>query len=156
MNSEAASETQYKDSKPHFTKYRKDAKIMLRRKLLSVLLALALVVSMAVPALAVSGTWEGIDYRLTASYSVSSGTASFWCEAGAPTVWARPTVNILPEDINVTGAESENQNTVGSTATTSVSNRAYSELYGIYVYGEIVSIYAKGFIGSNFAAYGYF
>ena len=67
-----------------------------------------------------------------------------------------PTVNILPEDINVTGAESENQNTVGSTATTSVSNRAYSELYGIYVYGEIVSIYAKGFIGSNFAAYGYF
>ena len=83
MNSEAASETQYEDSKPHFTKYRKDAKIMLRRKLLSVLLALALVVSMAVPALALndsrtsSGSHEGYQYTCSVSATDTRASGSF-------------------------------------------------------------------------------
>ncbi len=65
MNSEAASETQYEDSKSQLSTYRKDDKIMLKRKLLSVLLALVLVVSMAVPALAASGsgTHGGYNYN---------------------------------------------------------------------------------------------
>lgn len=57
MNRDTASETQYEDSKSHFTNYRSDDKIMLMRKLLSVFLALVLVVSLAVPALAAS--WSG-------------------------------------------------------------------------------------------------
>ena len=154
MNREAASETQYEDSKSHFTNYRSDDKIMLKRKVLTLLLALVLVVSMAVPALAAS--WGGIEYSLTGSHSVSSGTAKFWCEAGAPKVWAQPTVNILPEDINVTGTATQYQNTAGPTATTTVTNRAYSELYGVYTYGEIVYVYAKGYIGSNYVTAGYF
>ena len=54
MNRDTASETQYQDSESHLSTYRKDNKSMLRRKLLPVLLALVLVVSMAVPALAAS------------------------------------------------------------------------------------------------------
>ena len=56
MNRDAASETQYEDSKSQLSTYRKDDKIMLKRKLLSVLLALVLVVSMAVPAFAARTT----------------------------------------------------------------------------------------------------
>lgn len=52
MNSDAASETQHIDSVQHFALLRKECIIMLKRKLLSVLLALVLVVSMAVPTLA--------------------------------------------------------------------------------------------------------
>ena len=51
MNRDTASETQYEDSKSHLSTFNK---IMLKRKLLSLLLALVLVVSMAVPALAAS------------------------------------------------------------------------------------------------------
>lgn len=76
MNSEAASETQYEDSKSHLSNYRKDDKIMLKRKLLSVLLALALVVSMAIPALAASGsgTYNGSSY----SYEATDKTTSIY------------------------------------------------------------------------------
>ena len=56
MNSEAASETQYEDLKSQLSTYRKADKIMLKRKFLSVLLALVLVVSMAVPAFAARTT----------------------------------------------------------------------------------------------------
>ena len=52
MNRDTASKTQYEDSKSHLSNYRKDDKIMLKRKLLSVLLALVLVASMAIPVFA--------------------------------------------------------------------------------------------------------
>ena len=99
MNSEAASETQYEDSKSQLSTYRKDDKIMLKRKLLSVLLALVLVVSMAVPALAASGsgTYNGSSYSYEATdqttriygrftYGISTSVSvhvnlTMWCSA---------------------------------------------------------------------------
>ena len=79
MNSEAASETQYEDSKSHLSTYRKDNKSMLRRKVLTLLLALVLVVSMAVPALAASwsGTYGGVRYDLYISKGVTTASARF-------------------------------------------------------------------------------
>lgn len=79
MNRDAASETQYEDSKSQLSTYRKDDKIMLKRKLLSVLLALVLVVSMAVPALAAphSGNYGGVSYTLTTGQAVTTGYAEF-------------------------------------------------------------------------------
>ena len=74
MNSEAASETQYEDSKSQLSTYRKDDKIMLKRKLLSLLLALVLVVGMAIPAFAnpIYGYWEGFNYTLSLYFNTST------------------------------------------------------------------------------------
>ena len=79
MNRDAASETQYEDSKSQLSTYRKDDKIMLKRKLLSVLLALVLVVSMAVPALAASwsDTYGGVIYNLNITKGVTTASARF-------------------------------------------------------------------------------
>ena len=83
MNRDAASETQYEDSKSQLLTYRKDDKIMLKRKLLSVLLAMVLIFSLAVPALAVdgsrtkNGSHEGYQYTATVSATATSSSGSF-------------------------------------------------------------------------------
>ena len=149
MNSEAASETQYEDSKPHFTKYRKDAKIMLRRKLLSVLLALALVVSMDVPALAVSGTWGGINYTLSAYLNAdgSSVTMTIHNASAEVTAEGRGLIYVLIDDANYYGRWSSATDDISATA--SVSNLVYDN-EGYYKSGAIIRVEGKGYIGTNY------
>ena len=151
MNREAASETQYEDSKSHLSTYRKDNKSMLRRKLLPVLLALVLVVSMAVPALAASwsGTWDAFNCVLTASRSTTSGTATMKVTNINVNVEvrARASVNVLILGGNYAGYWRSANGAM--TATTTVDNYYYDS-EGVMYSGAIVTVTAKGYVGSNY------
>ena len=152
MNSEAASETQYEDSKPHFTKYRKDAKIMLRRKLLSVLLALVLVVSMAVPALAVSGNWGGMNYSLTAHYNTSLSSITMSVSNATVKVYAAGRGYIYALGLNQrawNGWYRTGSSINSTTATHYIQNYIYVANGTLYT-GTIEAIEGKGYIGEDF------
>ena len=80
----------------------------MKRKLLSVLLALALVVSMAVPALANpwSGEWGGVQFEFSANKRSSSGTVTMRAtnvNVGV-NAGARATVEVLILGQNLTGS----------------------------------------------------
>lgn len=142
MNSDAASETQYEDSKSQLSTYRKDDKIMLKRKVLTLLLALVLVVSMAVPAFArtYSGRDEGgVIYTITIVDQETSGSARF--QYGA-------TVNVtLYGSAIVTPADGSS--VVANRATGSGAGSAYVSLTnGTYGSTPISAIVATAYAGT--------
>ena len=142
MNSEAASETQYEDSKSQLSTYRKDDKIMLKRKVLTLLLVLVLVVSMAVPAFAFygSGTISGKPWTtetwLTSSYASAKTaytgdylisvnmTAYGWCNMHGSDI-AIPRSNSGYKSCEVYGG---NQVSIDGTSSTHACNIYYGYL----------------------------
>ena len=147
MNREAASETQYEDSKSHLSTYRKDDKIMLKRKLLSVLLALVLVVSMAVPAFA--AYWGGINYTLSANLNATRSSVTMTIHNATAEVRAegRGLIYVLIDDANYYGRWTSA--TAGISATASVSNLVYDN-EGYYKSGAIIRVEGNGYIGTNY------
>ena len=157
MNSEAASETQYEDSKSQLSTYRKDDKIMLKRKVLTLLLALVLVVSMAVPAFAASytdtGSWGGVIYTMKIVRGVTSASAKFTYGATAwVTVQARAIVVLDDTGENAYGE----RQTVSAmtTATAYMNNYGYSNSQQTMLTGEIAMVVYTGDVAGNVACSG--
>lgn len=148
MNSEA--ETQYEDSKSHLSTYRKDNKSMLKRKLLSLLLALVLVVSMAVPALAAS--WGGMNYSLTANYNTSLSSIKMSVTNATVQVSAsgRGYVYALGLNQRMWGGWYRTTSSINSsTAIHYIQNHIYDANGTLYT-GTIEAIEGKGYIGVNY------
>ena len=131
-------------------KIKTERMLVMKRKLLSVLLALALVVSMAVPALANpwSGEWGGVQFELSANKRSSSGTVTMRAtnvNVGV-NAGARATVEVLILGQNLTGS----WNTVyGDMIATSTVNNYVYDAEGNLHSGGIVTLAAKGYVGSN-------
>ena len=154
MNSDAV-EPQQNATNLNFTNMRKECIIMLKRKLLSVLLALVLVVGMAVPALAASwgGTWGGHPYTLSVSHNTSSASATFTYNPGPEvTVYGTAIVTLLPNDEYAYG--NRTSATGPATATTRMDNYGYSEIYQTWMQGAILRVAATGYVGVNYVVSG--
>ena len=125
----------------------------MKRRLLSVLLALVLIICMAVPALAASrtfsGNWGGATYWLTINRSTSSASAKFEYGATAQvTVYGTALVSLLPNDEHAYG--NRTSATGATVATTYMDNYGYSETYQTWMQGEILMVATTSYVGSNY------
>ena len=151
MNRDTASKTQYEDSKSHLSNYRKDDKIMLKRKLLSVLLALVLVVSMAVPALAASGSGTdrttGYTYNYTLNVASTYARSFFNYEISTAAVQTRMTTSLYASSVAFYFSDSDSAYGMGS-VTLQMGNSYYDgttgTTYTCRVTSAAVNNYASG------------
>ena len=118
----------------------------MKRKLLSVLLALVLVVSLAVPALAVSGTWGGINYTFSPYLNATTSTVKMEIHNATAEVTAKGQglIYVLIDDANYYGRWVTSTDANSVTAT--VSNLVYDN-EGNYKAGAIIQLTAVGLIG---------
>lgn len=119
---------------------------MTKRKILSAVLALVLVVSLAAPAFAAS--WGGIGYDLIPNLGATSSKVTMQTHNVTVSVTAkgRAYVHILQTDDYAWGNWSSASGT--SSATAYVNNYVYDD-YGTLYTGTILNLKAQGYIGSN-------
>lgn len=122
----------------------------MKRKLLSVLLALVLVLSMAVPALAnpISGYWEGFNYTLSLYFNTSTSRVTMSVDKTVQvTAKGRAYVYALAPGERMWGYWYSATNPYSSlTATVYVNNYVYDANGTLYT-GTIERVEGKGLIG---------
>ena len=124
----------------------------MKRKLLSVLLALVLVLGMAVPAFAksISGSWGGIGYTLSLNYNTSTSTVRMSVDTTVQvTAKGRAYVYALAPGERMWGYwYSANNPNSSLTATVYVNNYVYDANGTLYT-GTIEKVDGQGLIGIN-------
>ena len=131
---------------------------MLKRKLLSVLLALVLVVSMAVPTFAATQTWRGTyannGYALTVTrYSTSANATMAYDATREVMVYGAATVYVTTYDDS--GYSRPQTSTETSTATIYMDNEGYLTDHGKYFTGVITAAFAYGYVQGTEVQWGY-
>lgn len=119
---------------------------MTKRKILSAVLALVLVVSLAAPAFAAS--WGGIEYTFTPKLGATSSSVTMKTQNVTVSVTAkgRAYVYVLQNGTYAWGNWSSASGT--SSATAYVNNYVYDVDGNLYT-GTILNLQARGYIGSN-------